>query len=66
MVSLDDADLTKSNVEVTIDISTVDTREPNRDKHLRSADFFDVEKYPTISFKSRNVEQVAAGKLKVT
>ena len=65
-VQLDDKDVTKSSVDVTIDVSTVDTREPNRDKDLRSDHFFDVEKYPTITFKSTKVEQAEAGKLKVT
>jgi len=63
---LDDADITKSSVEVTIDVSTVDTREPDRDKDLRSERFFDVAHYPTMTFKSKKVEQVAPGKLKVT
>jgi len=62
----DDQDITKSTVDVTIDAKTVDTNEPNRDKDLKSDKFFDVEKYPTITFKSKKVEQVSVGKLKVT
>ncbi len=65
-VQLDDKDVTKSSVDVTIDVSTVDTREPNRDKDLRSDHFFDVEHFPTMTFKSKKVEQLAPGKLKVT
>ncbi len=65
-VQLDDKDITKSSVDVTIDVSTVDTREPNRDKDLRSDHFFDVEHFPTMTFKSKKVEQLAPGKLKVT
>jgi polyisoprenoid-binding protein YceI len=65
-VVLDDQDVTKSSVNVTIDVSTVDTREPNRDKDLRTDKFFDVEHYPTMFFKSKKVEQVSPGKLKVT
>lgn len=65
-VILDENDVTKSAVDVTIDVSTVDTREPNRDNDLRSDKFFDVAHYPSITFKSRKVEQVAPGKLKVT
>lgn len=65
-VVLDDKDITKSAVDVTIDVSTVDTREPARDNDLRSDKFFDVAHYPTLTFKSKKVEQVAAGKLKVT
>lgn len=65
-VQYDEQDVTKSTVEVTIDVSTVDTREPARDKDLRSDHFFDVEHFPTMTFKSTKVEQLAAGKLKVT
>jgi polyisoprenoid-binding protein YceI len=65
-VVLDENDVTKSTVDVTIDVSTVDTREPNRDNDLRSDKFFDVAHYPSMTFKSRKVEQVAPGKLKVT
>jgi len=65
-VSLDDRDITKSTVEVTIDVNTVDTREPDRDKDLRSERFFDVAHFPTMTFKSKKVEQVAPGKLRVT
>jgi len=53
-------------VEVTIDAASVDTRVADRDKDLRSDHFFDVAKYPTITFKSKKVEQAGAGKLKVT
>jgi len=63
---LDDKDATKSTVDVTIDVSTVDTREPARDNDLRSDKFFDVAHFPTMTFKSKKVEQVAPGKLKVT
>jgi len=66
VVQLDDKDITKSSVDVTIDVSTVDTREPNRDKDLRSDHFFDVEHFPTMTFKSKKVEQMIPGKLKVT
>jgi polyisoprenoid-binding protein YceI len=63
----DDQDITKSTVNVTIDTTTVTTGEPKRDNDLRTnPDFFDTAKYPTITFKSSKVEQVAPGKLKVT
>lgn len=65
-IILDENDVTKSAVDVTIDVSTVDTREPNRDNDLRSDKFFDVAHYPSMTFKSRKVEQVAPGKLRVT
>jgi polyisoprenoid-binding protein YceI len=66
IIALDDKDVTKSTVNVTIDVNTVDTREPDRDNDLRSDKFFDVAHYPTITFKSKKVEQGAPGKLKVT
>jgi len=65
-ISFDDKDPSKSVVDVAIDMSTVDTREPKRDDDLRSDKFFDVAKYPTMTFKSTRVEQVSTGKLKVT
>jgi polyisoprenoid-binding protein YceI len=65
-VKFDDQDITKSSVEVTIDVNSVDTRQPDRDKDLRSDHFFDADHFPTITFKSKRVEQVSPGKLKVT
>ena len=65
-VKLDDADVGKSSVEATIETATIDTRVPDRDKHLRSPDFFDVEKYPVMTFKSTKVEKAGEGKLKVS
>ena len=65
-VQLDSQDISKSSVEVTIDAASVDTRVADRDKDLRSDHFFDVAKYPTITFKSTKVEQVEPGKLRVT
>jgi polyisoprenoid-binding protein YceI len=62
----DPSDRSKASVDVTIDASSVDTRVEMRDKDLRSDHFFDVAKYPTITFKSKRVEAAGAGKLKVT
>jgi len=62
----DDQDISKSTVDVTIDANTVDTSEPKRDADLKSANFFDVAHYPTITFKSKTTEQVSAGKMKIT
>lgn len=50
-------DLTKGSVEISIDAASIDTDNADRDNHLRSADFFDVEKYPTIDFKSTKIEK---------
>jgi polyisoprenoid-binding protein YceI len=55
-----------SSVEVVIDAGSVESSEPRRDEHLRSADFFDVEHYPTISFRSTGVEEDRSGLWKVT
>ncbi|HEY1471525.1 MAG TPA: YceI family protein [Candidatus Acidoferrum sp.] len=62
----DDNDPGKSSVNVTIDATTVDTQEPGRDSDLKSPNFFDVAKFPTITFKSTKVEAAGPGKLKVT
>jgi polyisoprenoid-binding protein YceI len=65
-VQSDDSDITKSVVNATIDISSVDTRVADRDKDLRSEKFFDTDKYPTMTFQSKRIERVADGKLKLT
>ncbi len=65
-VVYDDGDASKSSVEVTLDASSVDTREPDRDKDLKSDHFFDVANHPTITFKSTKVESAGPGKLQVT
>jgi polyisoprenoid-binding protein YceI len=64
-VQVDDADLAKSSVEATVDVATVNTREPGRDKHLRSPDFFDVAKFPTMTFKSTSVKKKGKNRLTV-
>jgi polyisoprenoid-binding protein YceI len=50
-----EGDVTKSKVDVTIDAASVNTRDAQRDAHLKSADFFEVEKFPTLSFKSTRI-----------
>jgi polyisoprenoid-binding protein YceI len=64
-INLDDKDITKSTVEATIEVAAINTRDAKRDEHLRSPDFFDVAKFPNITFKSTKVEKAGAG-LKVT
>jgi polyisoprenoid-binding protein YceI len=64
-VHLDDKDVTKSTVEAVIPVDTVDTREPKRDGHLKSPDFFDAAKFPTMAFKSTNVTAGAGGHLNI-
>jgi polyisoprenoid-binding protein YceI len=65
-VNYDDKDVSKSTIDVTIDVNSVDTRQPDRDKDLKSDKFFDTANYPNITFKSTKVEQAGVGKLKVT
>ncbi len=64
-VDYDSTDPTKSSVAATIDAATVNTNNDGRDKHLKSPDFFDVEKNPTISFKSTSVTK-SGGKMQLT
>ena len=61
VISLDENDVTKSSVEVTIAVASIDTANEDRDEHLRAADFFDAEKYPAITFKSNGVEKIGGG-----
>ena len=64
-LNLNPADLTVSGVEVSIDAATINTNEAQRDTHLKSADFFDVEKFPTLTFKSNRVSKNEDGTLTV-
>ena len=64
-VNLDDQNPTKSSVEATIEVTSINTRVAKRDDHLKSPDFFDVAKYPTITFKSKRIEAAGEGKFKV-
>jgi polyisoprenoid-binding protein YceI len=65
-VVLDEADVTKSTVEAAIDVNSIDTKVADRDAHLKNADFFDVAKHPSITFKSTKVAKAGKDKLKVT
>jgi polyisoprenoid-binding protein YceI len=62
----DPADPSKSSIQADIDAASVDTRVDARDNDLRSPKFFDVQKFPTITFKSTKVESAGEGKLRVT
>lgn len=61
----DPKDVTKSKIEATVDVASIDTRVGKRDDHLKSPDFFNVAKYPTMTFVSKKVAR-AGNKLKVT
>ena len=65
-VVYDDARPTATTVEASVDVSTVSTREPQRDTHLKSPDFFDVAQYPSFTFKSTSVKAGGGKTLEVT
>jgi polyisoprenoid-binding protein YceI len=64
-IVIDDGDPTQGSVEVTIAAASIDTREAQRDAHLRSADFFDTGKFPTITFRSTAIRDLADDGFKV-
>ena len=64
-VEFDGKNLASVKVNATIDIATVDTREPKRDEHLKSPDFFDAAKFPTATFVSKRAEAAGQGKFKL-
>ena len=66
VVDINDQDITKSKVDVTIDTASINTHVQKRDEHLRSADFFNVAKYPAMTFVSKKVAKAGKDKLKVT
>jgi polyisoprenoid-binding protein YceI len=65
-IAIDEQDVTRSRLDVRIDAASVDTRNDQRDAHLRSGDFFDAENHPWITFTSRRVRALAEGRLEVT
>jgi polyisoprenoid-binding protein YceI len=65
VLTLDEADITKSRVEATIDAASINTRDAQRDAHLQSAEFFDVPNFPTLSFRSTSISRKTAGLLAV-
>lgn len=60
VLEVDDKDITKSKIDVEIDVNTIDTRDAKRDEHLKSPDFFDVAKFPKMTFKSKSVTKAGA------
>lgn len=66
IVEADPADLTTANIEFSVDLSSVDTRNEDRDNHLRSGDFFDVEKNPKMVFKATKIVKKDEGEYDVT
>ena len=65
-LSLDEADPTRSTIDALIPAATLSTADEQRDTHLKSADFFDAEKFPTLTFKSSQVKRTAPGEYAVT
>jgi len=66
MLNLDEGDIARSSVEASLDAASINTRDAQRDTHLKSADFFDVERFPAIGFKSTAVRRTGGGELAVT
>ena len=66
VLNLDETDRTHSTIEASIDVATVKTGDDQRDGHLKSADFFDVEKFPTMTFKSTDIDSTGGANYEVT
>jgi polyisoprenoid-binding protein YceI len=64
-LTLDESDLSRSRVEARIEAASVETRDAQRDAHLKSPDFFDVEKFPTLTFQSTEIRLVKDGELAI-
>jgi len=65
VANIDAEDISRSSIDVTIDAASINTGVDKRDAHLRSADFFDVEHYPTLTFTSKKIKKAWGNKLKV-
>lgn len=65
-LTLNSTDITRSSVDATIDVSTINTREEQRDTHLKSADFFDVALFPIMTFKSTEIQKRGGDTLAVS
>ncbi len=61
-INASEADFSDATVELTVQTNSINTRVEPRDNHLKSADFFDIEKYPTMTFKSKSIEKISEGK----
>jgi len=66
VLALDEADVSKSRIEASVEAASIHTRDTQRDAHLKSADFFEVEKFPTLSFHSTRVTRTGDEELAVT
>ena len=64
-LTLNEGDITRSSVEASIPVETVNTADAQRDGHLKSADFFDIEKFPTMTFQSTRIARTAPGEFTV-
>lgn len=64
-LTLDEADITNSKIDAAINAATINTGEADRDKHLKSADFFDVEQFPALTFRSTHIARDGSGELAV-
>jgi polyisoprenoid-binding protein YceI len=58
-------DFTDAQIDLTADVASINTNQERRDTHLKSADFFDATKYPTLSFKSKSISKVSGNKYKL-
>jgi polyisoprenoid-binding protein YceI len=65
-IEVDDSDPTKTVFNVELKTANIDTAQPNRDNHLKSADFFSAKEFPTITFKSTSVKKLDENKMEVT
>ncbi len=66
VLTLDETDLANSGVEASIEAASINTRDSQRDAHLKSADFFEVEKYPALTFRSTGIQRTGEGELAVS
>lgn len=65
-IDADPADLTSANISISVDLSSIDTRNSDRDAHLRSGDFFDADTHPKMTFQSTSVAKTSDGEYDVT